>query len=181
MELLTLGELVEREGDSARRQLLRQEITRAKTISGRVSFDNVRIKSVSEMGEAAGRCHMCSGDIEVREDIVSIEEAIRTKLAHVLVHEHMHSEGIAEDGFAEAITSSLMGEPSVPAYDRISGHVGHIFEVAGVAAEEAVDMLTQEGGEVILWTTFVAKRVAANMEFDTAVAEADEYFGQLAA
>lgn len=157
---LTLGKFVD-EQDEKRQALLRQEISRAEAKSGR-SFDNVRIKSAAEMGEAAGRCYMCTKEIEVREDIVATEEGIRGHLAATLVHEGIHAEGVHYEGLTELFTTLETGTAPVPAYATKVDHARHVADIIG--RDETKKLAKSPNAQVLLLRNYVQKKVQWGMD-----------------
>lgn len=160
---MKLRQFVEGQEDEELQVLLEQEIARAESLTGR-RFDSVKVRGVSEMGEAAGRCHMCSGEIEVREDIVKSEQGIREALAHVLVHEAEHAEGNSLEGMTELAATLSTGRPPVPAYREKVSHARHLVSVIG--AQEAQEFARSPEGKVLMLREYVAKRVEAVQEAD---------------
>lgn len=168
---MTLPQFVERQEDEELQVLLEQEIARAENLAGR-RFDSVKVRGVSEMGEAAGRCHMCSGEIEVREDIIRSEQGIREALAHVLVHEAEHAEGNDLEGMTELAATLKTGRPPVPAYREKVSHARHLVQVLG--AQEAQEFARSPQGKVLMLRQYVAKRVelARGEDFQEAAEQA---------
>lgn len=177
MEPQTLGEFVENETDQERRALLESQISRAETLSGG-NFDAVRIRSVGEMGEAAGRCHMCSREIELREDVVKTEEGIRTDLAHVLVHEREHADGNFMEGFTELAATLKTGKSPVPAYREKVEHARHVAEVVG--QRRSLELARKPEGRVLLLRVYVAERIQRQMPAEEAAREGEQHL-QMAA
>lgn len=169
---ISLGEFVETEVDHDRQVLLRAAVSRASAKSGR-SFEDARIKSVSEMGEAAGRCHMCSGEIEVRADIVATENGVREKLEHVLDHEGEHAKGNSLEGFTELATTIRLGCAPVPAYCEKVRHAEHVAEVIG--RQRALEFARKPEGRILLMREYVKERVHKNVRLEDAVSEGDRH------
>lgn len=138
--------------------LLSSQISRAENAANGRSFDDVKIRGVEEMGEAAGTCAMCSGEIRVREDVVATEAGVRENLAHVLVHEAAHAEGIEQDGIAELAVSIKLGMPPVPAYRRKFEHAQHLAETIG--RERVIELAKRPEAKVLLLRAYVQARVA---------------------
>lgn len=130
------------------------EISRARAMTGR-SFDDVRIGAIGEMGDAAGTCQMGSGEIKVREDIVGTAEAVREKLAHVLVHEAEHANGNGSEGLTELHASLKVGRPPVDAYREKVRSAEQLTRVVGL--EEARESIKR--GEVVLLQVYVRERL----------------------
>jgi hypothetical protein len=177
MEPKTLGEFVENESDEERRLLLESQIDRAEALSGR-TFDHARIRGVSEMGEAAGRCHMCTREIDIREDMVKTETGIREDLAAVLVHEGEHAAGDSLEGFTELAVTLQTGKAPVPAYRTKVEHARHMAEVIG--RKRSLELARKPEGRVLLLRAYVAEQVQRQIPAEEARREGEEHL-QMAA
>lgn len=167
----TLREFV-RSQNEERRDLLQAEIYRAEARAGR-SLDSAKIRSVAEMGEAAGRCHMCSKEIEIRADIVTTERGIREELFPVLIHEGRHAEGDGLEGMTELFTTLQTGRPPVPAYRNNVTHAEHIAEVVG--RQQAFELAKKPEARVLLLQDYIKNRVQRGAEISEAQQEGEEH------
>lgn len=175
---ISLGEFVADQESEETRSLLRREIGRARALSNGKNFDEVKVSSVAEMGEAAGTCHMCTGEIKVRADIVSTEKGVRESLTSVLVHESIHAEGVALEGMTELEATLRTGKPPVPAYLTKVEHARHITTVVG--RDAAFKAVRKDEGRVALLNAYVAARVKRGIAANVAMEEGEFHVAQAA-
>lgn len=141
----TIGELLKDKSDKPHLNLVRDAVDRASSLMGGRSFDGVKIRSVAEMGDAAGTCQMDSGEISVREDMVHTAEGARKSLTRVLVHEANHARGISSEGVTELLATEKTDKIPVPAYAE---KVRHAEKIAGViGGRRVLEEVAREEGD----------------------------------
>ncbi len=126
----------------------------AEALTG-TSLGRVGVRSVNEMGRAAGLCHMVDGNIELRSDIVGDHEAPvaddivdQSLLTSVLVHELLHrgkggrERRIWAEGVVDLRARRLTQHRGAEDYDH---HVRAAEKIETVLGGEEVMLAAAEG------------------------------------
>jgi len=150
---------------------LETEVAKASRLRGGRNFWGIRIKSVAEMGEAAGTFHTGSKEVSLREDIVTTREGI-AKACEVIVHEDIHkgNEAVGDteqhsEGLVHFRTQRTLGIKD----DIYDEEVANIRAIAAEIGEDQVDRLGREkGAEVLLFSAFVKRKVEKGMDMNAA-------------
>lgn len=178
---MRLGDFIDSlQGDDESEELraaLEQEIAKAEIKAGQ-SFRNVEIGSREAMGNAGGLCIMCTGEIKVREDLVTDVGAVRQHAAATLFHEGTHkgTQGangrVRLEGVTELATVITMGGSPVPAYREKTEHARHIVRRLGLA--ETLKLAAHEDAHIMLIQACAAQDIACGMDSQNALASAAE-------
>lgn len=144
-----------------------------------IDVSDAEVKSVEEMGDAAGTCMIETKDIDVRVDTLAANNAkffkerrYRTgSFRHVIRHEAEHAKGNRLEGTTELVASKELGVDPVPAYREKVRAANTIVGILGW--DETMDAARQEGAEVLLVTALVLKFVEQAMDLKEAAEKAE--------
>lgn len=156
--------------------LLAKEVAEASSIRGGRDFKNIGVKSIAEMGDAAGIFHTASKEVNVREDVVCTRRGIAELVKTVLVHEDIHKGNSAvgdsenhNEGLVQWRTQRAIGKDD-NVYDE---EVTQIEQIAAEIGDAEVEKLGKEPeAEVLLFSAYVKSKIAKGSEIKTAAEEA---------
>lgn len=174
----TIGDYIEKMKGTELGGLLAQEVARASRIRGGRDFKNIGVKSVGQMGEAAGTFHTGSKEVHVREDVVSTRRGVQELVAKVLVHEDIHKGNAAvgdsenhSEGLVHWRTHRALGEDD-STYDE---EVQQIETIAAEIGDARVEELGKKpGAEVLLFSDYVKSKVRKGSDVTAAAQEGAE-------
>lgn len=167
---------------------------RIRTIKRRVetrretNLDKVEIKSVDEMGEAAGTCVIETGEICLRADLVAANntdhygELDEEMLEHALEHEAGHQGakqkrrgkkgGMRSEGLDELDTVDTLNVSPVPAYQGYVRAARVIVALLGKT--RAMDLACEVDYQLALTQAVFQEKVHRSIPAATAAKEAEE-------
>lgn len=174
----TIGDYIEEMRGTELGALLEREVARASRIRGGRDFRNIGVKSVGEMGEAAGTFHTGSKEVHIRKDVVSTRRGIQKLVAKVLVHEDIHK-GNEKVGDSENHSEGVVDwrtRRALRVHDSIyEKEVQQIETIAAEIGDERVEELGKKpGAEVLLFADYVRSRVAKGANLKQAAQQGAE-------
>lgn len=134
--VMKLGEIADKvEGTDAGKNL-QKAFSQVRSLTG----EDVRghqVRSVQEMGDAAGRCFIAGGrkdQIDLREDrvaeVMRDPEEIR-EFVHLEVHEILHKQGNHSEGLTDLDAARRTGTTTVDAYTEEVANARRLHQVIG--------------------------------------------------
>ena len=145
---------------------------------GQADFSNVVVKSVEEMGIAAGTYNTVTGELAVRKDLLCNREAIATILPHVLTHEERHRQckeagGTLSEGLTDLWASEHSGYQTVDGY---ASEVRHAVALQLVVGREDLNKLTlKKDAESKIALAYADEKSSLGMDFSLAFDEAVDH------
>lgn len=149
--------------------------------NGQADFSDVVVKSVDEMGIAAGTYNTITGEMAIREDLLRNREAIATLLPHVLIHERRHKQckeagGTLSEGLTDLWASEESGHSPVDGY---ATEVRHAIALQLVVGREDLNTLTLEkDAEAKIAVAYAERKSSQGMDFSLALNEAAHHLNE---
>lgn len=154
-----LGQVVRETEDEKVRRFFMKQISMASAATGGSSFEDVKVGSVQEMGDAGGQFNTVSEERKLRADLLFIRsETHKDVVAGTLAHEEIHKQDVHLEGACELETIEALGGRPVDAY---ADAVAAAREMRNTIGRKEYNEAIYKGAEaeVILLSTYYNVKV----------------------